>query len=295
MTLRRHRLGGLIFVVAALAACAPHTVVGERQPRMLVLTIVHDGDFFYASPILSYHGYVYEDPCRSTGEVEKWILRNLALGSHLTVVSSGGKIGTARVLVPPDASARACFGLQARVELSLEYGTSLEPEGSVLAVAGPFEGARRRVHRFTLGRDVHHTEGQIHQLLIEAGVPAGAAAVMRVSGHSVDLFTNGREDVLDAYTSYDEVTEDGWHTVLQILRRNTRGELKAIFSDHHHTARQQEGEHCAIRFMDVIDLDGDGVLELFTTLLCYEGVAYRVYKFDGGSWRSVYEGAYSGL
>ena len=50
-----------------------------------------------------------------------------------------------------------------------------------------------------------------------------------------------------------------------------------------------KGGFLAEMFIDQLDADGDGVAEFFTAAGSFEGTTYKVYRREGGTWRSVYE------
>ena len=43
--------------------------------------------------------------------------------------------------------------------------------------------------------------------------------------------------------------------------------------------------------LDVYDIDGDGVAELFTHTQSFEGAGFAVYSRAGGKWTKVFDGA----
>jgi hypothetical protein len=49
------------------------------------------------------------------------------------------------------------------------------------------------------------------------------------------------------------------------------------------------------RLIDVLDLDGDGVAEVFVMTSYYESTDFTIYKKMKGVWRSVYQGGLFGV
>ena len=49
------------------------------------------------------------------------------------------------------------------------------------------------------------------------------------------------------------------------------------------------------RLVDQLDLDGNGVAEIITTMTGFEGVSYFIYKKSGAQWEKIYDWKYSGL
>ncbi len=43
------------------------------------------------------------------------------------------------------------------------------------------------------------------------------------------------------------------------------------------------------RLLDLFDVDGDGISEIFTYTMSFEGAGFNVYKRTGGKWASIYE------
>ena len=47
--------------------------------------------------------------------------------------------------------------------------------------------------------------------------------------------------------------------------------------------------------IDVLDLDGDGIAEVFVAISYYESEGFTIYKKVKGVWRSVYQGGLFGV
>ena len=51
---------------------------------------------------------------------------------------------------------------------------------------------------------------------------------------------------------------------------------------------EPEGFDSAVDFVDQLDLDGDGVAEVFVQQHGFDAYGYAIYKKSGGRWRQVY-------
>ena len=287
----------LVGVALFLSSCV--TTGRTAQPvTSVVFAIERGGDFFYLWPILVYSRGVYmEPPCEpDESEVSNLIKEHLRIGRTHAIVSGNRRVGTATVIGAPDTSNDNCLAMQSSVRLTLERSVSLGTAEAVLSVPESFaREVPRELSRFSLGDRLHHRSGPLYEALIRVGIPAMIVGKLKVSGHFIDLYGDGEyQAVIEAFTEFDEVEDSEKRHDVFIVQRWGRKAFETIFADHR-SAHGPGGDFCRTRLLDILDIDGDGVMEIFVRLECYEGVAYGVYKSDGGTWRRVYAGAYHGL
>ena len=286
----------LVVLVGGCRSITP--AVHDRPQGTVIFTIGGDRDHLYLRPIAVYrNGQYTKPPCRRDGDGAEITTDYFRVGRQFTVVSGGRQAGTATIRAEQvhGVAAGYCFEMEAHVRLALERPITLGNRQEALAL--PIEAFRetpRSLQRWALGRAFAPPTAWIGSALVRIGVPQDVVPKLRVSGHTVDLEGSGNEKlVVEAHTADDErAAADTWHDVFVVMDRFGDG---VLFGVHKQVSSERESEFCTTEFLDVLDLDGDGIVEIFVRFNCYEGIAYGVYQRTRDGWKRVYEGAYYGL
>jgi hypothetical protein len=293
--------GLLAACLAVLTAGCAAAVSGPSSSSagVVVFVIGTDAEQLYVRPIVLYdNGRYTAPPCPpDLSAARQFVGRHLPANRLLAIVSGGRRVGTATVIEGDPGARDTCLALQRPVRVTLEGPAAIGAWNEALAVPlGAVHENPGRLHRFTLGQR-HHPDERLSRLLVGAGVPAIAAAKLRVSGHA--LGRNGRDvlEIIEAHTEFDAArASDDWHDVLLIRRGSDRqGRQETLMAAHARTEAGREAQFCATEVLDALDLDGDGELEIVVRFNCAEGVQYGLYAVTGGVWQLVYRGAYYGL
>jgi hypothetical protein len=282
---------------AVLAAGCAGTVSGPPSTAggAVVFAVGAEAEHLYVRPIVRHdNGRYAAPPCPPDLAARRFVEEHLPAGRRLAIVSGGRRVGTATVTAGERGAADTCLALQRPVRVTLEGAVAIGAWNEALAV--PLDAVHEnpgRLQRFTLGHR-HHPDERISRLLVGAGVPARAAARLRVSGHA--LGRNGRDvlEVIEAHTEFDAVqAADDWHDVFLIRRAPDRqGRQETLLAAYARAEAGRQAQFCATEVLDALDLDGDGELEIVVRFNCTEGAQYGVYAAAGGVWQLVYRGAY---
>ena len=118
-----------------------------------------------------------------------------------------------------------------------------------------------------------------------AAVPVGDAPSSIAAG---DLDRDGKFELVGSFRS---VGADYTNYALFMIFEPAGDQLKAALTWYHKGAEADAADR---RFVDQLDLDGDGVSEVIAEGHYYESNDYFIYKKQRGQWRSVYQGGGGG-
>ena len=108
---------------------------------------------------------------------------------------------------------------------------------------------------------------------------------------ATDLDRDGRFELVGSFRveKKDETAPDAFTLFLIIEPQGDT--FKTAWEWFHHG---YEGEFADRRYVDQVDLDGDGVSEVVAEGTYYESNDYVIYKRQQGRWRPVYRGGGGG-
>jgi WD domain, G-beta repeat len=132
------------------------------------------------------------------------------------------------------------------------------------------------------------------------GVPAGALASIRVftdAGQEVEMIDLDRDGSPELVGTVEAGGDGSQHNLLLIVSSGARG-TRPVLVSYHRSAAEIGGNqsHETERFVDHLDIDGDGVDEVIATKARYEGMYYVIFKRSGSAseWSMVYRGGGGG-
>ncbi|HYE12919.1 MAG TPA: hypothetical protein VD968_00570 [Pyrinomonadaceae bacterium] len=211
-------------------------------------------------------------------------------GRRLRLLFGGGESGSVSVVkyIEP-----GCVGLWAEVKAE----TQAKLGGNVQALA---------TDSATLGRGPSSRRAPTEQERAEAlelaraayaknGVGAALVKKMQVTNlTATDLDRDGKSELvgsflIDTRANSNEPIDEAY--ALFVIFEPAGDKLKAGMTWFHHGS---EAEFAERRFVDQLDIDGDGVGEVIAEGRYYESNDYVIYKRRQGRWQSVYQGGGGG-
>ena len=119
--------------------------------------------------------------------------------------------------------------------------------------------------------------------------PSAIAKVQINNITAIDVDSDGQAELIGSFIISDK-NYNSWALFLMAEIKN--GQYRPSLT-WYHKGDESTGE--VRRLLDVLDLDGDGVAEVFTMNGYYESSDFTIYKKVKGVWRSVYQGGGFGI
>lgn len=201
-------------------------------------------------------------------------------GEKFRLTFGGGNAGTATVT----KWEKGCNNVHAIAEGK----TSLKLTSQVRALAtnsetlGSRAGARRaptateRAAAMQLVRKVYTSKGTSQSML---------RRLMTTNLAATDLDGDGKYELVGSFVI---ATQKKFRRDLFMIADPQGAGYKIAFADYQAYTLPAEGFPSAIDFVDQLDIDGDGVGEVFAIQGGFDAYGYSIYKKQNGRWRKVY-------
>lgn len=206
-------------------------------------------------------------------------------GKKYRMLFGGGEIGT--VIVDKRVE-ESCVSLVAGIQLPST--TQMKSATTALATNSDTLGRKKSLRN-------DPTAGQRKALLAIArnlyrrkGVSDKLIQNMKVVGlDATDLDGDGQMELIGSFT----VEENGndWEHSLFVIAELQHNRYQPALTWYF---RGNEGTSRIQRFIDQVDLDGDGIAEVVTQMTYYESWDFIIYKKRNGQWQRIYKGGGGG-
>ena len=234
-------------------------------------------------PIVIFNKGQYIDPLPDDEAfLEEVAAKYMRAGQTHRVIFGGAEAGTITV------GERHEFGLTHGATLR----SSIKLGGEVMALATASEtlGAKQNTRRAPTPDE----RAAMMKLMTEAYRlrKVGPAAIAKAQINNItaiDVDSDGQAELIGSFIISDK-NYNAWALFLMAEMKN--GQYRPSLTWYH---KGGEGTGEVRRLLDVLDLDGDGVAEVFTMNGYYESSDFTIYKKVKGVWRSVYQGGGFGI
>ena len=206
-------------------------------------------------------------------DVVAFVHRFYAVGRHYSLLRNGEKVGAVTVLSPPldDMLGDGCVSLAASVAVKLEQAPAGRlPPVHESEVDPSLEARLLRLARATL------TSGGIREELVDR-VKLGSSLVFHLTTSSRNWVAASFE--VDSVPP--EANRADRRILLFVIGRSSGETYRIEYSNFQDT---DVAEARRIEPIGVLDIDGDGTMELFTRSLSYEGWTYAVRARSDSAW-----------
>lgn len=207
--------------------------------------------------------------------------KHFATGKTYRLIFGGGEAGTVKV----DKWSEGCNNVHASVTPS----TSAKVGGKVMALATNSETlGKRSVSR----RPPNESERAAVLALIKSiyqqnRTPASLISAIKVTNlTATDLDGDGTSEMIGSFTL---TSKNKFERDLFLIAKPQGATMRAEFIKFQAYQPPPEEFLSSIDFVDQLDLDGDGVGEVFTQQGGFDGYQYLIFKKVGGRWREVFD------
>lgn len=290
----------LLFAAAALSRAAAQTKRPAKAPAPAAKTVIFAVSKYETNvsmePIVIYSRGVYTKPPIDGDEatIKTFVDDYFKPGRQYRVLSGGGEAGT---LTVKQYQEPGCVGINAEVTVN----TSARLGGNVQALATNSQTLGKRAISRRAPTDIERVFALMQAQAAYANNRVGAALVKNmevVNLTATDLDGDGNFELVGSFrvTRKLKDAEDSYNLfmittpVADYTQQSAATGKPALVWFHHGS----EADYAERKFVDQLDIDGDGVAEVIAGGSYYESNDYIIYKRQGGAWRPVYQGGGGG-
>ena len=206
----------------------------------------------------------------------------LSSGQKHRVIFGGAEAGTVTV------GNRHEFGLTTGG--SIESSIKLSEDVMALATTSATLGAKQSLRRAPTPQERAAMLKLMKEAYRQKGVTAARVAKVEVINiTAMDLDADSKAELIGSFVIRDQ-NYNTWALFLIAEARNDQYQPRLTWYK-----KSAEGDVEVRRLVDMLDLESDGVAEVFVTSSYYESTDFTIYKKVNGTWRSVYQGGWFGL
>lgn len=303
------RTAGAVAFVAAMLLLAHPTPRASASPRQRGTTARRKSAVFVVTKdatgdarvepvaIIDGRGALAEPASDATGDaaLSDFLARHYRAGTEYRLIFGGAEAGTLKIraATPAECSPNAA---------SADLGPAASKlGGNVMALAtdGAHAPRAQSSRRAPTAEERSAALGVAKRFLMGKRVSASAIerGTKTLNLTATDLDGDGREELIGSYVV--KVGPKVRDTLFLVAAPQGRGFRAALTKYARVNARELadpalidnlgEGGLGTELYIEQLDADGDGVGEVFTLALSFEGTTYRAYQRRRGVWRSVYE------
>ena len=204
-----------------------------------------------------------------------------AAGTVYRLMFGGGEAGTVTV----NEWGRGCETIHARGT----FNTKVRIGGKVWALATNSESLGKRLPSRRAPTDAERAAVMtlMKSIYSQRGAPANLIGAIKVSNlTATDLNGDGKHEIIGSFAL---AAKNKFERDLFLIATPQATGMRAEFVKFQAYQPPPEGFLSSIDFIDQLDIDGDGVAEVFATGGGFDGYALLVFKKVNGQWRQIYD------
>lgn len=205
-----------------------------------------------------------------------------ATGRTYRLIFGGGEAGSVAV----KKWSEGCNSVHAEVTLS----TSARLGGQVkaLATSSASLGKRASARRAPTEAERAGVMTLVKSIYSQHRTPASLISSIKVTNlTATDLDGDGKYEFIGSFTS---AAKNKFERDLFLIAKPQGAGMRADFAKFQAYQPPPEEFLSSVDFVDQLDLDGDGMGEVFAVQGGFDAYAYVIFKKVGGRWRQVYQG-----
>ncbi len=208
---------------------------------------------------------------------QRFAAEYFSAGKTYRVTFGGGEVGSATV---KDSSV-GCNNIHARA--TVDHGGKIPTHLSGLATNSTSIGKRTSARRAPTPAERAEVMKLVDQTYRARRTPAGWMRNLKTTNlTATDLNGDGKFELIGSFVI--ETSTKQRRDLLLIAEPLGEG-FKPAFVNFQAYRMQPEGFDSAIDFVDQLDVDGDGIGEVFATQHGFDAYGYNIYKKVSGRWR----------
>ena len=273
-------------VKPALVCVVSHVDPEEPQSNMDAVVLVENGKF--RQPY----------PKETEAAQNKFAANYFAPGKKYRVTFGGGEVGTATV----KSSGMGCNNLHAAA--TVEDNRKIPPHLSALATDSGTLGRKPVARRSPTDAERHAVMKMVRQIYRAHGTTSSLLNTLKTTNlTATDLNGDGEFELIGSFVLETKAKARRDLLLIAEPQPQTPGQaaglagpssgstgpsFKATLANFQSYHLPPEGFDSAVDFVDQLDLDGDGVAEVFVQNHGFDAYGYSIYKKTNRVWRQVY-------
>ena len=211
---------------------------------------------------------------------KKFAQEYFAAGRTYRLIFGGGEAGSVAV----KKWSEGCNSVHAEVTPSTPV--HLGGQVKALATSSASLGKRTSARRAPTDAERAAVMTLVKSIYSQQRTPAGLISSIKITNlTATDLDADGTYEFIGSFTS---AAKNKFERDLFLIAKTQGTVMRADFTKFQAYQPPPEDFRSGIDFIDQLDLDGDGVGEVFATQAGFDAYAYLVFKKVGGRWRQVY-------
>jgi len=203
-----------------------------------------------------------------------------AAGRKYRLTFGGGEVGTATL----KSFSMGCNNVHAIAQL--DHHGKIPAKLSALATNSASLGNKPTARRAPTDVERAASNLLVAQIYRTRGAsPALLRSVVTTNLTATDLNGDGKFELIGSYTLE---TKSRARRDLLLIAEPAGAGFKPTLIEYQSYKLPPEGFESAINFVDQLDIDGDGIAEVFVVQHGFDAYGYSIYKQRGGRWRAVY-------
>lgn len=253
------------------------------QPT-IVFTVSEESGNYNMDAVVAINGKLFRAPFSESTEAEQdaFAKTYFSAGQKYRLMFGGGEAGT----VTLQGWSRGCNSVHAEASATTTAGLGGQVKG--LATNSESLGKRSPARRAPTAAEREDVMALVKRIYTQRGVKPALYRSLEVTNlTATDIDGDGAYEIVGSFTL---ATKANFQRDLFLIAKRERAGMRGDFVNFHAYQPPAEGFLSSIDFIDQLDLDGDGIGEVFAVRGGFDAYSFVIYKKRAGRWRQVYSG-----
>jgi hypothetical protein len=256
----------------------------QRKTPTVIFAVSGEPDEYHMDAVALFNGKQFTPPfSEEQKDAQKSFAdKYFAAGRKYRLTFGGGEAGTVTV----KKWSEGCNSIHA--EVSLAASARLAGQVRALATNNDSIGKHASSRRAPTDAERAAVLQLVKSIYRQRRTPANLIGSIKVTNLTAsDLDGDGQHEMIGSFTL---AAKNKFERDLFLIAKSAGAGIRADFIKFQAYQPPPEGFLYGIDFIDQLDVNGDGVSEVFAIQGGFDAYAYLIFKKAGGRWREVYQG-----
>jgi hypothetical protein len=291
----KHSSAPILFVVLVLTAlvtlapkqqkAAGAAASAQRNSPILVFAIGGEPDGYHMDALASFNGRQFTSPFseEQKADQKKFGDRYFAAGRKYRLIFGGGEAGSVTV----NKWSEGCNSIHSEISVTTT-ATRLGGQVRALATNSSSLGQGASTRRAPSEAERAAVMTLVKSIYTQRRTPANLMNALKTTNlTATDLEGDGKYEMIGSFTL---TARNKYQRDLFLIAKSDGGGMRADFVKFQAYQPPPEGFLSSIDFIDQLDVDKNGVGEVFAIQGGFDGYGYLIFKKVAGRWRQVFSG-----